>query len=208
MLRSVKPTFFATPAAFRSWLEINHATKTELLVGYHKTATGKPCMTWSQSVDEALCFGWIDGIRRSLGDEAYTIRFTPRKSTSFWSAINVAKIAELRKANKMRPEGEAAFAKRTEAKTYSYERASELSPAQAKQFAARAEAYAWFTSQAPSYQRQAIHWVASAKKEVTQEARLAQLIACSGKGERIPPMAAYRKGAKPKAKARPRSKRT
>ena len=109
--------YFATPAKFRAWLEAHHATASELLVGFHKVGTAKPSMTWSESVDEALCFGWIDGIRRSLGADAYTIRFTPRKRTSIWSAINVDKMTALRKADKMRPAGEAAFAKRTDAKT-------------------------------------------------------------------------------------------
>src|SRR5260221_4964577 len=107
------PTFFATPAAFRKWLSANHRKKTELLVGFQKTTSGKPSMTWPESVEEALCFGWIDGVRKSLGKEAYTIRFTPRKPTSIWSAINVAKVEALRKTGKMQPAGEAAFARRT-----------------------------------------------------------------------------------------------
>jgi uncharacterized protein YdeI (YjbR/CyaY-like superfamily) len=211
----VKPTFFATPAAFRSWLEANHATRSELVVGFYKTSSGKPSITWPESVDEALCFGWIDGVRRSLGDEAYSIRFTPRKPTSIWSAINVAKIGALRKANKMRPAGEAAFAKRTDAKTgvYSFERseAAQLSPAQAATLAANKKAHAWFTAQAPSYQRAATHWVISAKQEVTRDKRLAELTRCSAAGERIGPMKVYKaekksssraKVAKPKAKTR------
>jgi uncharacterized protein YdeI (YjbR/CyaY-like superfamily) len=195
-----KPTFFATPAAFRAWLEVNHAKKAELVVGFHKTSTGKPSLTWSQSVDEALCFGWIDGVRRSLGDEAYTIRFTPRKPTSFWSAINVAKVAELRKANKMSPAGEAAFAKRTPAKTgySSASRVVQFSPLQLAQFEANPKAHAWFTSQAPSYQKMTTHWVTSAKKDETCAKRLAELIHHSARGEKLPQLVKYAK--KPAAK--------
>src|SRR5687767_5078241 len=101
-----KPTFFAAPADFRAWLEAHHASEQELLVGLYKRGSGRPSMTWPESVDQALCFGWIDGVRRSLGDEAYTIRFTPRRPSSIWSAINVAKVAELAKAGLMRPSGE------------------------------------------------------------------------------------------------------
>ena len=187
-----KPTYFATPAAFRAWLEANHATKTELVVGLHKTTSGKPSMTWPESVDEALCFGWIDGLRKSLGAEAYTIRFTPRKPTSIWSAINVAKVAALRKAGKMQPAGEAAFGKRTAAKTgvYSFERneAAQLSPAQGARLAANPKAAAWFAAQAPWYQRTAIHWVISAKQEATRERRLGELIRDSAAGRRIKPL--------------------
>lgn len=186
---AVKPTYFATPAVFRRWLEAHHATESELLVGFYKTSSGKPSMTWPESVDEALCFGWIDGVRKSLGELAYTIRFTPRKPTSIWSAINVAKIAALREANKMRPAGEAAFAKRTAEKTgvYSFERneAAVLAPAQAARLAANAQAQAWFGAQAPWYQRTAIHWVISAKQEATRERRLVELIRDSAAGRRI-----------------------
>ena len=189
----MKPTYFSTPELWRAWLETHHATATELLVGFYKTSTGKPSITWPQSVDEALCFGWIDGVRRSLGELAYTIRFTPRKPTSIWSAVNVAKVAELRKVGKMRPAGEAAFAKRTDARTgvYSFERkeAATLTPAQASLLAATPKAHAWFTSQAPSYQRAAIHWVVSAKQEATRDRRLATLIGDSAAGRKIPPLA-------------------
>lgn len=112
-----KPTFSATPAKFRAWLERHHATKTELLVGFHKKSTGTPSITWPESVDEALCVGWIDGVRRSHGDDAYTIRFTPRSRSSHWSAINVARLAELEKEGRMRPAGREAFSRRTEART-------------------------------------------------------------------------------------------
>src|SRR5262245_60180177 len=116
----MKPKFFATPAAFRAWLERHHGTKTELLVGFHKKASGRPSMTWPESVDEALCFGWIDGVRHSLGEHAYSIRFTPRKPTSIWSAVNVARVAELEKSGKMAPAGLRAFSYRTPERTGVY----------------------------------------------------------------------------------------
>jgi uncharacterized protein YdeI (YjbR/CyaY-like superfamily) len=202
---ATKPTYFATPAQFRAWLEAHHATATELLVGFYKTTSGKPSITWPQSVDEALCFGWIDAKRQSLGEAAYTIRFVPRKPTSIWSAINVAKVEALRKAGKMRAAGEAAFAKRTAEKTgvYSFERnqAAVLSPAQTARFAANAKAHAWFTAQAPSYQRTAIHWVISAKQEATRESRLATLIADSAAGRRIAPLRYAKAPTRRKARA-------
>ena len=189
---AVKPVYFATPAKFRAWLEAHHVTATELLVGFHKVGSAKSSMTWSESVDEALCFGWIDGVRRSLGADAYTIRFTPRKPTSIWSAINVDKVAALRKADKMRPAGEAAFAKRTEAKTgvYAFERneAAVLSAEHAAALAANAKAHAWFTAQAPWYQRTAIHWVISAKQVATRDRRFAELVRDSAAGRRIKPL--------------------
>jgi uncharacterized protein YdeI (YjbR/CyaY-like superfamily) len=177
---------------FRAWLEAHHASATELLVGFHKVGSGKPSMTWSESVDEALCFGWIDGVRKSLGASAYTIRFTPRKPTSIWSAINVEKVAALREANKMRPAGEAAFAKRTAAKTgvYAFERneAAVLSAEHATVLAANSKAHAWFTAQAPWYQRTAIHWVISAKQPATRDRRFAELVRDSAAGRRIKPL--------------------
>jgi uncharacterized protein YdeI (YjbR/CyaY-like superfamily) len=188
--KAIKPTYFATPALWRAWLETHHASKTEVLVGFYKKDSGKPSITWPESVDEALCFGWIDGVRKGVSEIAYTIRFTPRKATSIWSAINVAKIDALRKAGKMQPAGEAAFAKRTDAKTavYSFERkeAAKLTDAQTATFVANTKAHAWFTRQAPGYQRTAIHWVVSAKQEATRDRRLAQLISDSAAGRTIP----------------------
>lgn len=183
------PRFFATAAAFRAWLDANHGDTTELVVGFYKKSSGKPSMTWPESVDEALCFGWIDGVRRSLDADAYTIRFTPRKPTSIWSAINVAKVAALRTAGKMRPAGEAAFAKRSASRTavYSFERKdpAKLSKAQLATLDAHPKAAAWFTAQAPWYQRTAIHWVISAKREDTRERRLAELIRDCAAGRKI-----------------------
>lgn len=185
-----KPRFFATPAAFRAWLELHHATAAELLVGFYKVGSGKPSLTWPESVDEALCFGWIDGKRQSVNADAYAIRFTPRKPSSVWSAINVAKVAALTATGKMRSAGERAFAHRTPERTgvYSFERAAaaQLPPAHAALLARNAKAQAFFTAQASWYQRTAIHWVISAKQEATRDRRLAQLIADSAAGLRIP----------------------
>ena len=188
--RSRKPTFFAEPARFRAWLERHHATEKDFLVGIYKRSSGKPSITWPESVDEALCFGWIDGVRQSLGDEAYTIRFTPRQATSIWSVINVGKVAALTKEGKMRPAGLRAFAARTAAKTgvYSFERnqAAKLTPSQEKALRANRQAAAFFDAQPPWYQRTSIHWVISAKREETRERRLAQLIAHSAGKSTIP----------------------
>ena len=179
----MKPTFFATPAVFRAWLETNHAVEAELLVGYYKRGSGRPSITWPESVDEALCFGWIDGVRHSIDVEAYSIRFTPRRPTSIWSAINVARVLELRKQGRMRPAGEQAFAARTPQRTgiYSFERrkAAKLSRSDAAKFRKNARAFAFFEAQAPWYQRTALHWVVSAKREETRQRRLDQLIADS-----------------------------
>ena len=197
-----KATFFATPAQFRKWLERHHTSQKELLVGFYKRDSGKPSLTWPESVDEALCFGWIDGVRRSLGSDAYTIRFTPRKPTSIWSAINVDKVAELTKNGKMREAGLRAFAARTAAKTgvYSFERneAAKLTASQEKTLRANRKAAAFFDAQPPWYRRTAVHWVISAKREETRERRLAQLIADSAAGRTIGPLT--RPAAKPRAR--------
>jgi uncharacterized protein YdeI (YjbR/CyaY-like superfamily) len=176
-----KPTFFATAAEFRAYLAKHHAKKTELLVGFHKRDSGKPSITWPESVDEALCVGWIDGVRKSLGATSYTIRFTPRKPRSNWSAINIERVKELTAAGRMLPAGLSAFEHRTDARTavYSYEQRHdvELSAAQQKQFRADKEAWAYFQAQPPHYRRTSTYWVMSAKKEETRVRRLATLIA-------------------------------
>jgi uncharacterized protein YdeI (YjbR/CyaY-like superfamily) len=182
------PQFFADQLAFRAWLERNHATKKELVVGFHKVGTGKPSMTWSESVDQALCFGWIDGVRRSHDAESYTIRFTPRKPTSNWSAINIRKIADLTKQGLMRPAGIEAFKKRKEEKSgiYGYEnRPKELPAPYEKLLKANKPAWEYFARQAPSYQKTMYHWILSAKKEETQLSRLDKVIAASAKQKRI-----------------------
>jgi uncharacterized protein YdeI (YjbR/CyaY-like superfamily) len=185
----MKPRFFAKPADFRAWLEKHHAAHDELLVGFYKKGSGRPSITWPESVDEALCFGWIDGVRRGLGDEAYTIRFTPRRARSIWSAVNVAKVAELTKLGRMRPVGERAFAARTLERTgvYSFERleAAKLTKAQEAMLRANRKAAAFFDAQPPGYRKVATHWVVSAKKEETRERRLKRLIADSAAGRRI-----------------------
>jgi uncharacterized protein YdeI (YjbR/CyaY-like superfamily) len=182
------PTFFVTPAAFRKWLEKHHAEEAELLVGFYKRDSGKPSITWPESVDQALCFGWIDGVRRRIDDVSYSIRFTPRKAVSNWSAINIARVAELTKLGLMAAAGLRAFEKRREDKSaiYAYEnKVRTLAPADEKRFRANRKAWAFFTAQAPSYQRVAIYWVTSAKREETRERRLATLIDDSANSRRL-----------------------
>jgi uncharacterized protein YdeI (YjbR/CyaY-like superfamily) len=185
----MKPRFFPTPADFRAWLEANHESETELLVGYYKKDSGRASITWPESVDEALCFGWIDGVRRSHGDVAYTIRFTPRKPTSIWSAINVAKVEALKKDGRMRPAGLRAYSARTAERTgvYSFERleAAKLSRDHERRLRANRRAAAFFDAQPPGYRRTATHWVVSAKRPETRDQRLSQLIADSAAGRRI-----------------------
>jgi uncharacterized protein YdeI (YjbR/CyaY-like superfamily) len=188
----MKPRFFATPADFRAWLETHHETEKELVVGFHKKGTGKPSITWPQSVDEALCFGWIDGVRHSLDGTAYTIRFTPRRPRSIWSAVNVARVAELTKLDRMRPAGLRAFAARTPERTgiYAFERkeAAKLTKVQERTLRANRKAAAFFDAQPPGYRKTAIHWVITAKQEETRERRLRQLVADSAAGRRIGPL--------------------
>jgi uncharacterized protein YdeI (YjbR/CyaY-like superfamily) len=182
------PTFFATPAAFRKWFEKNHEKAIELLVGFYKKDSGKPSITWPESVDQALCFGWIDGVRRRIDDVSYSIRFTPRKSISNWSAINIARVAELTTLGLMAPAGLRAFERRRDDKSaiYAYENAVRtLAPDDEKRFRANKKAWAYFTGQAPSYQRVAIYWVTSAKREETRERRLAALVEDSANGKRL-----------------------
>ncbi len=196
-----KPSFFATPRDFRAWLEAHHQHEKELLVGFHKRKTDRPSITWPESVDEALCFGWIDGVRRSLGPEAYTIRFTPRKPTSIWSAVNVRRVSALTDEGRMRPAGLRAFAARTPERTgvYAFERnrAAVLAPAQHKALRADRKAAAFFDAQPPWYRRTAIHWVISAKREETRERRLLQLITDSAAGRAIKPLTRPGKGKGP-----------
>jgi uncharacterized protein YdeI (YjbR/CyaY-like superfamily) len=185
-----RPIFFKTPSEFRAWLEKNHATKKELLVGFFKKSTGKPSITWPEAVDEALCFGWIDGVRKSIDDSRYTIRFTPRTARSVWSAVNIKRAKELKKQGLMRPAGMAAFARRSEEKSriYSYERKyAALGPAFEQQFRANKRAWAFFESQPPSYKKAAIWWVISAKREETRLRRLDTLIKDSSRGQTVSP---------------------
>jgi uncharacterized protein YdeI (YjbR/CyaY-like superfamily) len=178
---TAKPRYFANPAAFRAWLQKNHARAAELHVGYFKRHTAKPSMTWPESVAEALCFGWIDGIRRSIDEERYMIRFTPRRSTSIWSAINIRMVAELDKAGKMTPAGRKAFAARKEAKSkvYSFEQqdrsAVKLAPSLLQKLKKHKAAWKQFESAPPSYRKKVIWWIMSAKAEATRDRRFQQL---------------------------------
>lgn len=176
-------TFFKTAAHFRAWLEQNHATATELHVGAYRKASGLGGMTYLESVDEALCFGWIDGVVRKIDDVSFFHRFTPRKPGSIWSNVNVAHVARLTAAGKMHPAGLAAFAARSATKTgiYAFERTAEpeLPAAFAKKFRAAKAAWKFFQAQPPGYRRQALHHIVTAKQPATQERRLAALIAAS-----------------------------
>ena len=184
------PLFFASPAEFRDWLEANHDRETELVVGFHKKSSGKPSMTWSESVDEALCFGWIDGVRRSLDAERYTIRFTPRKPISIWSNVNVAKVEALLEADRMRPAGLAAWKRRDPERSgiYAFERQSpaEFDAEAERRFRRARGAWRFFQEQPPGYRRLATHYVTSAKRPETRERRLTVLIEHSARGERLP----------------------
>jgi uncharacterized protein YdeI (YjbR/CyaY-like superfamily) len=189
----MEPTFFATPADFRAWLDRHRDGVTELLVGFHKKGSGRPSITWPEAVDQALCFGWIDGVRRRIDDASYSIRFTPRKPRSTWSAVNVQRMKELIEEGVVAPAGLAAFERRGDHRTaiYSYEqrRNATLEPDQERRLRADERAWAYFESQPPSYRRAAIHWVTSAKKPETRERRLTQLIECSAAGRPVPPLA-------------------
>src|SRR5262245_20499240 len=171
----MKATYFASAESFRTWLTSHGADCTELLVGFHKVDSSRPSMTWSEAVDQALCFGWIDGVRKRVDDDRYTIRFTPRKAGSTWSAVNIAKVAKLESLGLMSAAGRAASAKRKEAKsrTYSYERTAPatLAAVDAKQLKAEPGAWEFFQEQAPSYQRRVVHWIVGAKQESTRLAR-------------------------------------
>jgi uncharacterized protein YdeI (YjbR/CyaY-like superfamily) len=175
-------TFFAKQSEFRKWLDKNHKKETELLVGFYKINSGKPSMTWSQSVDEALCFGWIDGVRRSIDKDSYQIRFTQRKPTSIWSAVNIKKIEELTKQGLMQPAGLVSFENRKEnkSKIYSYENEEiKFSSEFEKLFKVNKIAWDYFQSLAASYRKPSTNWVMSAKQEATRIKRLNELIADS-----------------------------
>ncbi|MCI3938379.1 YdeI/OmpD-associated family protein [Chryseobacterium aahli] len=181
-------SFFPSQQDFRKWLEENHKTKTELLVGFYKVGTKKPSMTWSESVDQALCFGWIDGVRKSIDEESYSIRFTPRKPTSIWSTINIKKMEELTKAGLIKPAGVDAFKLRKENKSGIYSHETEnvkLSAEYENQFKANKKAWEFFEKQAPSYKKVMTHWIMSAKQQKTQISRLEKTILESEKEKRV-----------------------
>jgi uncharacterized protein YdeI (YjbR/CyaY-like superfamily) len=189
------PTFFATPEAFRAWLEEHHADATELLVGYYKKGSGRPSMTWPESVDQALCFGWIDGVRRRIDDERYSIRFTPRKAQSTWSAVNLRRVPELVALDLMRPAGIAAFERRLAERSsiYAYEQRSTavLGEDFERQFRANEEAWTFFAAQPAGYRQTAIWWVISAKRDETKRKRLAELIDDSAHERRLARLTRY-----------------
>ncbi|MEA2431840.1 MAG: hypothetical protein QOI19_2313 [Thermoleophilaceae bacterium] len=185
----MEPTFFPTPADLRVWLERNHEKEKELLVGFYKKGSGKPSITWPELVDEALCFGWIDGIRRGIDDERYTIRLTPRKPTSNWSSVNIRRVGDLTSEGRMTPAGLAAFEKRSEHRSgiYAYEqrKQAKLEPDQEREFRANAEAWSFFQAQPAGYRQTATYWVVNAKREETRRKRLATLIDDSASGRRL-----------------------
>jgi uncharacterized protein YdeI (YjbR/CyaY-like superfamily) len=201
----MEPTFFARPEDFRAWLEAHHDTAPELLVGFHTMSSGRPSITWPESVDQALCFGWIDGVRRRIDGDSYSIRFTPRKQRSNWSVVNVRRVGELTELGLMRPAGVAAFERRSDDRTaiYAYEqrKTARLAAGQERRFKANPQAWKWFQAQPAGYRRTASYWVISAKRPETRERRLEQLIEDSAAGRTIrsltPPSARGASGAGP-----------
>ncbi len=184
----MKIKFFKTPADFRAWLERHHATTPALWVGYYKKDSGQQSITWPESVDEALCFGWIDGLRKSVDECSYTIRFTPRRPRSVWSAVNIKRVAELTRQGRMRPEGQQAFQARTENRSgiYAYEqRQPELVAPYGQMLRQNKAAWTFFQAQTASYRKMVSWWVLSAKREETRLKRLRQLIADSAEGRTI-----------------------
>ena len=188
----MQPTFFATPAEFRRWLKQHHQSERELWVGFYKKSSGRPSLTWPESVDEALCFGWVDGVRRTVDGESYAIRFTPRKSGSTWSAVNTRRAGELIRAGRMQPAGLRAFEARDPERSgvYSFEQrtAARLSAEAEARFKTVPAAWSYFESQPPGYRKTAVWWVVSAKREATRARRLETLIEDSAAGRRIAPL--------------------
>lgn len=192
----MKPRFFASKSDFREWLEKNHDTVPELWVEYYKKKTGIPSITWPESVDEALCFGWIDGIRKSIDEQRYKIRFTPRREDSNWSAVNIQRVEELKKQGLMRPPGIKAFKnkKGKNSEQYSYEgRNVKLKKEYQNKIKSNNKAWKFFKALAPSYRKASVTWVMSAKKEETRERRLGVLIKSSEQGQKIPPLVISKK---------------
>ena len=196
----MKIVFFKAPAKLRAWLRRHHTEHRILHVGFRKRHTGQPSITWPEAVDEALCYGWIDGVRHRIDDDRYTIRFTPRRPGSIWSSVNLRRVRALIRDKRMSPQGLAAYEERNRKKTrlYSYEqrKAWRFSPSHARQFRANRRAWTWFRAQAPWYQRTCTHWVLRAKQEATRLRRLATLIACSAAGRPIGPLDRTKYGSK------------
>lgn len=184
----MEPRFFEDQKDFRKWLDKNHDKETELLVGFYKVGSGKSSMTWPES-DQALCYGWIDGVRKSLSEDAYSIRFTPRRPGSIWSAVNIDKMEDLLKKELVKPAGIAAYGKRTENKSriYAFEQKEDpkLPEEMEKEFKANGTAWDFFMKQAPSYRKQMIHRIISAKQEKTQNSRFEKLLIASAEGKRL-----------------------
>jgi uncharacterized protein YdeI (YjbR/CyaY-like superfamily) len=188
----MEPTYFSTAAELRAWFKRHHAREQELVVGFYKKGSGVPSITWPEAVDEALCVGWIDGVRHSVDEHRYTNRFTPRKARSSWSSVNIKRAQELIESGRMRPAGQEAFDRRSEDRSaiYSYEQRGEasLDPRQERRFRANRAAWRFFQSQPAGYRQTAVYWVASAKKEETRDRRLAILIDDSENGRTIAPL--------------------
>lgn len=185
----MEPHFFKTPDDFRQWLEKHHTKADVLLVGFYKAGSKKESITWPESVDQALCFGWIDGVRKSRDEESYTIRFTPRRPNSIWSAVNIDKMEKLIEQKLVKPEGLEAYQKRKEEKSriYSHERTedAQLPAAMEKEFKENREAWDFFMKQAPSYRKAVLHLIVSAKQEKTQQSRFEKLLQASIDGKRL-----------------------
>ena len=183
--------FFTAQSQFREWLKANHANKLEQWVGFYKISSQKPSITWPESVDEALCFGWIDGLRKSIDEESYKIRFTPRRPRSHWSAVNIKRVAELKAMRLMMPIGLEAFSKRDvnkSARAAHEQKTVELDPIYESKFKKNRDAWGFWIAKAPGYRKQASWWILSAKREETRMKRLNILIDCSAKGDIIPPL--------------------
>jgi len=184
----MNPTFFPTQDDFRNWLQENHALEKEILVGFYKVKSGEKSMTWSESVDQALCFGWIDGVRKSINENSYAIRFTPRKKTSIWSAVNIEKMKQLSENGLMTDAGHLAYSYRTDAKSniYSHEKEPEILTEEfEKKFQQNSKAWDFFNAQAPSYKKVMIHWIMTAKQEKTRISRLEKTIQISAEQKRM-----------------------
>jgi uncharacterized protein YdeI (YjbR/CyaY-like superfamily) len=185
----VKPRFFATPEKFRAWLAKNHGTAPELLVGFHKKGSGRRSIDWPQSVDEALCFGWIDGVRRNIDTDSYSIRFTPRRARSVWSSINIRRAKALSKEGRMSAAGLAAYQRRTKDRSaiYAYEQraSAELTAAETRIFKADPDAWKFFSKLAPYYRQRMLYWITSSRKPETRKSRLARVIATSAAGRKL-----------------------
>jgi uncharacterized protein YdeI (YjbR/CyaY-like superfamily) len=201
-----KATYFKRPADFRKWLEANHESESELLVGFHKRDSGRDSITWPESVSEALCFGWIDGVRRRVDDDSYTIRFTPRKATSIWSTVNITKMNELIASELVHPAGMHAFERRSERKSsiYSYENSAKavFDAESERAFKRNKAAWKFFESCPPWYRRMATWRIVSAKRPETRAKRLAELITCCAEGRSLPTLSLSRDPLKSRAKPR------